>query len=62
MDEIIYWRQYLLNDDSSGKNLIARQTRTGRSLGSDSFVKKLESICGKLLAPKLAGRKLCKED
>jgi len=31
----------------------------GRPLGSDGFVKKLEDICGKPLAPKKAGRKPC---
>ncbi len=55
------WRQYLLNDDSNSNDLVAQHTRTGRPLGSDSFVKKLEKICAKPLAPKKAGRKLCND-
>lgn len=57
LDRVGNWRQYLLNDDSSSNDLVAQHTRTGRLLGSDSFIKKLENICGKPLAPKKAGRK-----
>jgi len=57
LDRVGNWRQYLLKVDSSSNDLVAQHTRTGRPLGSDSFVKKLENICGKPLAPKKTGRK-----
>ena len=57
LDRISNWQHYLSNNNSNDKDLIALHTRTGTPLGSDSFVKKLESICGKSLAPKKPGRK-----
>lgn len=61
LDRVANWRQYLLNDDSSSNGLVSQHTRTGRPLGSDGLVKKLENICGKSFAPKKAGRKSYKD-
>jgi putative transposase len=57
LDRVSHWQQYLMNDDLSYNDLVAQHTRTGRPPGSDGFVKKLESICGKPLAPMKPGRK-----
>jgi putative transposase len=57
LDRINNWQQYLSSSNScnSDNELVAQHTRTGRPLGSDSFVKELESICGKSLAPQKPG-------
>ena len=52
LERIGDWPKYLLNNHSEARNeLIRLHTRTGRPLGSDSFVKKLEHRCGKSLRP-----------
>ena len=44
------WRQELTrSDDPAGLELIRLRTRTGRPLGSDSFISKLESALGRRL-------------
>ena len=50
LDRINNWQHYLSNSNSNDNDLVALHTRTGRPLGSDSFVRKLESICGRSLA------------
>lgn len=62
LDRIDNWQQYLMNNDSSYNELLAQHSRTGRPLGSDYFVKKLEKICGKPLAPMKPGRKPANND
>jgi len=62
LDRVGNWKQYLTSDDFSCHELVAQHTRTGRPLGSDSFVKKLENICGKPLAPMKPGRKSTKNN
>ena len=57
LDRVDNWQYYLSNDDASSNELVAQHTRTGRPLGSDGFVKKLEALCGVALAPKKPGRK-----
>ena len=53
-----YWRAYLSDCVSHDKEeLIERHTRTGRPLGNPEFVRKLEILTGKALAPKIPGRK-----
>jgi putative transposase len=61
LDRVENWQQYLTKDDSSCNDLVALHTRTGRPLGSNSFVMNLENICGKSLAPMRAGRKPTKK-
>ena len=55
LDRIGDWEQYLCDDNVKNSDLVALHTRTGRPLGSESFVKKLEVICGIALAPKKPG-------
>ena len=62
LDLVSNWQDYLANQDSSDYDLISLHSRTGRPLGSDSFVEKLESICKKPLLPKKPGRKPGKEE
>ncbi len=62
LDRVNGWYEYLSSHDDSDYGLLAQHTRTGRPLGSDCFVKKLEVICGKHLAPKKPGRKPGKVD
>lgn len=52
------WRQFLSEPTSreDGPRL-QRHERTGRPLGDEGFVVKLEGIVGRLLRPKPAGRK-----
>jgi putative transposase len=53
------WGAYLSDTtEVSVKNeMIRRYTQTGRPLGNDEFVKQLEVITGKSLAPRKPGRK-----
>jgi len=57
------WGAYLSDTtETSVKNeIIRRHTQTGRPLGSDDFVKQLEALTGKRLAPGKPGRKAKKE-
>jgi len=59
LDRVEDWRTYLSDTTGSpAKNeMIKRHTRTGRPLGSDAFVKQLETLTGKSLAPRAPGRK-----
>ena len=52
------WKQFLseLTREEDGPRL-PRHERTGRPLGAEGFVGKLEGIVGRLLRPKPAGRK-----
>ncbi|MEE9302960.1 MAG: transposase [Thiotrichaceae bacterium] len=63
LDRIGNWNDYLSDNGKRNDNdLIERHTRTGRPLGCTDFVRKLETLTGKALAPKRPGRKLdCKE-
>lgn len=58
LERIPDWNAYLSSavpDDDADS--IRRHTRTGRPLGSLAFIKKLEALTGKALAPKRRGRK-----
>ena len=51
------WRQELTrSDDAAGLELIRLRTCTGRRLGSDSFISKLESALGRRLRALPVGR------
>ena len=58
IENIRDWSAYLGQEDDSGdvKKFIEHE-HTGRPLGSDEFVKKLEELTGRILAPKRRGRK-----
>ena len=56
------WSEYLTGGSNSAvETLIAKHTRTGRPLGSDQFVRELETKTGKSLAPRPPGRKRARE-
>lgn len=58
LDRIDNWRTYLSDTDmGNDENLIKQHSRTGRPLGCDDFVRKLEAFTGKILLPKRPGRK-----
>jgi putative transposase len=61
LDRVSNWQHYLSNYNTGDCDLISLHSRTGRPLGSDSFVQKLEDICGKPLAPKKPGRNTNKD-
>lgn len=56
MEEIKDWGKYLLIEDKNIK-LIRKHSYTGRPLGDEKFIKKLEKYTGRILMPKGAGRK-----
>lgn len=58
LDRIDNWRSYLSYENSkSDDEALKLHTRTGRPLGDDGFVHKLEVLTGVELAPKKPGRK-----
>lgn len=50
------WSSFLETTDEGKDRLISRQTKTGRPLGCNEFVDKLESLTGRLLKLKKPGR------
>lgn len=59
LDRINDWESYLSAEPEAQEALqhIQRHSRTGRPLGASGFVAKLESLTGKVLAPRRPGRK-----
>jgi len=57
LDEIQDWSEWLKIADSKTDDLIRRHTRTGRPLGVEAFVRKLESQTGRKLLPQKRGPK-----
>ena len=56
--EINDWSAYLLEEDNQNQlNLFRRHIRTGRPLGSETFIEKLERITGRDLQKKKPGPK-----
>jgi putative transposase len=52
------WSAYLeQEDDAEVTKEFVQHEHTGRPLGSDSFIKTLEALTGRILAPKKRGRK-----
>ncbi|MBM3253539.1 MAG: transposase [Candidatus Omnitrophica bacterium] len=54
--ELETYQSFLKDDDKKVEALIRKATSTGRPLGNESFVKKLEKILGLNILPKKAGR------
>jgi putative transposase len=54
--EIKSYREFLCEDDKEINGAIRRATSTGRPLGSEGFIKKLERILGRDIFPKKGGR------
>jgi len=58
LSEIKDWSSYLSEgDENIDKNLFKKHARTGRPLGDDKFLTKLEEITGKVLKKRKPGRK-----
>lgn len=58
LDRVSRWPDYLEGECwENDKDLIQRHTRTGRPLGSASFIRHLETKTGRVLALKTPGRK-----
>jgi len=56
LSEIEDWSSYLAEDDRDiDRNLFREHARTGRPLGDDKFITKLEEITGKVLKKKKPG-------
>ena len=51
------WEEYLAEGFDNEPEIFSKHGRTGRPLGSDTFVSELERICGRQLRPGKAGRK-----
>ena len=56
LQEIDDW-QALLSHDTPEDDMLRRHTRTGRPLGSESFLTHVENLTGRSLRPRKAGRK-----
>lgn len=52
------WAAYLAEDDTKDREIIARHTSTGRPLGDDAFVARIEQMTGRILRKKKPGPKL----
>ena len=53
------WRGYLADDKDATEHrgMIKRHARTGRPLGGEAFIRKLEALTNRTLLPRKAGRK-----
>jgi len=54
--EVKLYREFLNKDDKEINATMRRATSTGRPLGSEGFIKRLERILGRDLFPKKGGR------
>jgi hypothetical protein len=54
--EIKSYREFIRKDTKAINAAIRRATSTGRPLGSEGFIKKLERILNRNLSPKKGGR------
>ncbi|KAF0218949.1 MAG: hypothetical protein FD174_2465 [Geobacteraceae bacterium] len=50
------WREFLSSEEGAESELLRRATRTGRPAGDEQFVEKIESLTGRDLKIKPAGR------
>jgi putative transposase len=57
VNEIPNWSEWLKIEDSKANDLIRRHTRTGRPLGPDEFLRRLENQTGRKLLPQKRGRR-----
>jgi len=57
LDRVADWAMYLERDCNTCDELLDRYSRTGRPLGDEHFVSRLESLTGAVLARKRPGRK-----
>src|SRR5690606_33474999 len=57
LDRVRDWRDYLAVDQPGDRERIRRHSQTGRPLGEETFVTRLEGLTGRQLAPQKRGRK-----
>lgn len=57
LERVSDWSSYLSGDLAEDDDVIERHSRTGRPLGTEAFVKRLEAATGRSLAPGLPGRR-----
>jgi len=58
LDEIGDWQEYLTQSEEEAElSAIRRHERTGRPLGSDTFIDNLEKLTGRFLRRKKRGPK-----
>ena len=50
------WKEYIANNDAGFANRIRKNTLTGRPLGTDAFIEKLERQLGRKLTARSVGR------
>jgi len=51
------WAAYLAEDDAKDREIIARHTSTGRPLGDDDFISRIEKLTGRILRKQKPGPK-----
>ena len=51
------WAAYLAEDDNKDREIIVRHTSTGRRLGDETFIARVEQITGRILRKKRPGPK-----
>jgi len=54
--EVKSYREFFSGEDKEINGAIRRATSTGRPLGSERFIKKLERVLGRDIIPKKGGR------
>jgi len=59
--EIPDWSAWLEVEDAAQVKVLRRRTQTGRPLGSEAFVDRLEAFLGRTLRPKKRGRRQTKK-
>lgn len=57
LERVSNWQAYLEVESQADEEPFSRHERTGRPLGSKAFVSELETISGRILRPRKAGRK-----
>jgi len=57
LKEIENWSNWLRNEDLNANDLIRRHTQTGRPLGREEFLRRLENQSGRKLLPQKRGRR-----
>lgn len=55
------WAEFLQQDEMNDADLFRRHTRTGRPLGNEAFIRRLEEVTGRILFARKPGRKPVKQ-
>jgi len=62
VSEIQNWSEWLQTEDDKANDLLRRHTRTGRPLGRNPFLKRLENQTGRKLLPQKRGPRFQKQN